>query len=123
VISFGRPVLDTLTIINSDMQGTSDMMDLIPRFVDEMEAKRLGVEHGWYGTRVNGTFMTGSCATQDACLEAIGEIPEPATKVAPPGTEKSGAGKGKLADGSIYKSYTQLSAIRVGYKPSRQGKR
>jgi len=56
--------------------------DLTPRLIEESESKKLGIPHGWYGTRVSGTFMTGPCASLDECLEAIRLLPEVAAKLA-----------------------------------------
>jgi hypothetical protein len=99
------------------------MKDLTPRLVDEAESKRLGVQHGWYGTRVSGTFMTASCATYDECLDAIEKLPEPVAKAAVPHADKPHLNDAKPAAPSMYQSYAQLSAVRVGYAPSRLGKR
>jgi hypothetical protein len=54
------------------------MEHLAPRFIDEAESKKLGILHGWYGTRVSGTLMTGPCSTDDECLQKISQLPEPA---------------------------------------------
>ena len=53
------------------------MKNLVPRLFGETEAKRLGIENGWYGTRVSGTLMTGPDASLDACVAAIDLLPEP----------------------------------------------
>ena len=97
------------------------MKDLTPRLIEESESKKFGIPQGWYGTRVSGTFMTGPCASLDECLEAIRLLPDVA---ATPGAispgEKVGA---RPAATSIYPLYSQASAGRIGYKPSRQGNR
>jgi hypothetical protein len=50
------------------------MTKLSQRHVDTTEAKRLGVPSGWYGTKVNGTFVTGPHPTEEACLKEIARI-------------------------------------------------
>lgn len=53
------------------------MKNLAPRLVGEVEAKMLGVAHGWYGTKASGTFVTGPSLSLDACIVAMDELPEP----------------------------------------------
>ena len=43
------------------------MEDRSFRFVDEPESRRLGVQSGWYVTKISGTFVTGPHATQEDC--------------------------------------------------------
>ena len=51
------------------------------RHVKPEESLRLGVESGWYSTKVSGTFVTGPHATQEDCLSKIAELnPAPARK-------------------------------------------
>jgi hypothetical protein len=57
------------------------MDNFIPRLVGEPEAKRLGVEGGWYGTKMSGTFVTGPAANLEACMKAIDLLPKPAKVV------------------------------------------
>jgi len=55
------------------------MTHLSSRYVDATEAARLGVESGWYGTKVSGTLVTGPHATDDDCLRQIktlGPVPD-----------------------------------------------
>jgi hypothetical protein len=55
------------------------MTNLSTRHVDATEAARLGVESGWYGTKVSGTFVTGPHATDEDCLRHIktfGPVPD-----------------------------------------------
>lgn len=47
------------------------MTNLSSRHVDDIEATRLGVKSGWYGTKVSGTFVTGPHATDQECLRQI----------------------------------------------------
>jgi len=49
------------------------MQILSPRFVDEAEAVRLGVQSGWYSTKVSGTFVTGPHQTEADCERMIAE--------------------------------------------------
>jgi len=95
--------------------------DLTPRLIEESESKKLGIPHGWYGTRVSGTFMTGPCASLDECLEAIRLLPEVAAK--PGATSPADERSARPAATPVYALYSQVSAGRVGYKPSRQGNR
>jgi hypothetical protein len=50
------------------------MQNLSPRHVKTEEALRLGVESGWYATKVSGTFVSGPHHTEDDCLHRIAEI-------------------------------------------------
>lgn len=56
------------------------MKDLNTRHILKDESARLGIKNGWYGTRVNGTLMTGPSDTEEACLAAIKALPEPVVK-------------------------------------------
>lgn len=58
------------------------MKNLNTRHIEKDESDRLGIKHGWYGTRVNGTLMTGPSVTEEACLAAIKALPEPVVKAA-----------------------------------------
>ena len=102
-----------------------EMKDLTPRLVQETEAKKLGIPHGWYGTRVSGTFMTGPCASLDECLETIRLLPEAhATPGAVSQNDKLEASAApRQAVMSVYELHSQVSAGRIGYSPARQGTR
>lgn len=50
------------------------MTNLLPRHVENTEATRLGVEPGWYATKVSGTFVVGPYPSEESCLEKISEI-------------------------------------------------
>jgi hypothetical protein len=63
------------------------MKGLVPRLVGEPEAKRLGIQHGWYGAKISGTFVTGPSESLDACIIAMDLIPEPPKVIGPTGTE------------------------------------
>jgi len=53
-------------------------MDILsPRQVKTEESLRLGVESGWYSTKVSGTFVTGPHATQEECATKILELNPP----------------------------------------------
>jgi hypothetical protein len=54
--------------------------NLNTRHILKDESARLGIKHGWYGTRVNGTLMTGPSDSEEACLAAISALPEPVVK-------------------------------------------
>jgi hypothetical protein len=57
------------------------MQNLSPRHVKTEEALRLGVESGWYSTKVSGTFVSGPHDTESDCLHRIAEIdPKPVRK-------------------------------------------
>ena len=49
------------------------MMNLLPHHVSPAEALRLGVEAGWYGTKVSGTFVIGPFATEAECTQKIAQ--------------------------------------------------
>ena len=92
------------------------MENLVPRLVGAPEAKRLGVEGGWYGTKVSGTFVTGPSASLAACIEAIDRIPEPIRIIE--------AGRDTAAttppSKSIYSANTQTrTAYQIGRRPGR----
>jgi hypothetical protein len=53
------------------------MQNLSPRHVKTEESLRLGVESGWYSTKVSGTFVTGPHATEKECLSKISELNTP----------------------------------------------
>jgi len=57
------------------------MQNLSPRHVMTEESLRLGVESGWYSTKVSGTFVSGPHSTEADCLRRILEInPPPVVK-------------------------------------------
>jgi hypothetical protein len=53
------------------------MQTLSARHVQTEESLRLGVQSGWYGTKVSGTFVTGPHATKEDCLSKIAELNPP----------------------------------------------
>jgi hypothetical protein len=56
------------------------MTILSPRHVQLEESLRLGVESGWYSTKVSGTFVTGPHATREECASKIAELNPPPAK-------------------------------------------
>jgi hypothetical protein len=56
------------------------MQELIYRHVGTTESTQLGVESGWYGTKVSGTFVTGPHTTEAECVLKIGELNGPIKK-------------------------------------------
>ena len=56
------------------------MQNLSPRHVKTEELLRLGVESGWYSTKVSGTFVTGPHATEADCRGKILELNPPPAK-------------------------------------------
>ena len=57
------------------------MQNLSPRHVMTEESLRLGVESGWYSTKVSGTFVSGPHSSEADCLRRILEInPPPVAK-------------------------------------------
>jgi hypothetical protein len=56
------------------------MIILSPRHVQLEESLRLGVESGWYSTKVSGTFVTGPHATREECAAKILELNPPPSK-------------------------------------------
>ena len=100
------------------------MENLVYRYIDETEAKRLGIPNGWYGTRVSGTLMTKPCLTQAECLDAIAQLPDEAVVI----SDAAGKQIPSKAEGQTKRSLFTLgpafvTARQVGYKPSRQGNR
>jgi hypothetical protein len=57
------------------------MQNLSPRHVKTEESLRLGVESGWYSTKVSGTFVSGPHVSEADCLRKIAEINPPPQKV------------------------------------------
>ncbi len=62
------------------MQEETKMQNLSPRHVKSEESRRLGVELGWYSTKVSGTFVTGPHETEADCLRKITELNPPPAK-------------------------------------------
>jgi hypothetical protein len=56
------------------------MQNLSPRHVMTEESLRLGVESGWYSTKVSGPFVSGPHSSEADCLRRIAEINPPAAK-------------------------------------------
>ena len=50
------------------------MENLRPRRIQKDEADRLGIKHGWYGIKVQGTLMTGPSGSQSDCLKHIEKL-------------------------------------------------
>jgi hypothetical protein len=44
------------------------------------ESLRLGVESGWYSTKVSGTFVSGPHSSEADCLRRIAELDPPTAK-------------------------------------------
>ena len=64
---------------NANLKAISSMQNLSPRHVKTEESLRLGVESGWYSTKVSGTFVSGPHDSEADCLRRIEEInPAPA---------------------------------------------
>ena len=94
------------------------MENLVPRLVGGPEAKRLGVEGGWYGTKVSGTFVTGPSASLAACIEAIDGVPEPVQMIEAEAIHDTPAKT--LPPKSIYAANTQTrTAYQIGRRPGR----
>ena len=55
------------------------MENLTPRHIQKDEADRLGIKHGWYGIKVQGTLMTGPSGSQSECLKHIEKLTGHAT--------------------------------------------
>ena len=56
------------------------MQTLLHRHVEIPEAARLGIESGWYGTKVSGTFVTGPHASEAERVRKIAELSGPIAK-------------------------------------------
>jgi hypothetical protein len=56
------------------------MQNLSPRHVMIEESLRLGVESGWYSTKISGTFVSGPHPSEADCLRRIAEISPSAAK-------------------------------------------
>ena len=55
----------------------SPVQNLSLRHVMTEESLRLGVESGWYSTKVSGTFVSGPHDSEADCLRKIAEIDPP----------------------------------------------
>ncbi|MGB3447176.1 MAG: hypothetical protein WBA48_10800 [Xanthobacteraceae bacterium] len=53
------------------------MRGLSSRHVELEESRRLGVEPGWYTTKISGTFVTGPHATHPEAARKILELNPP----------------------------------------------
>ena len=95
------------------------MENLVPRLVGAPEAKRLGIQDGWYGTKISGTFVTGPSVSLEACMEAIDLVPEP-VQIADAIVENNAPG-GKQPAQSIYMpaSTQARTAYQIGRKSGR----
>src|SRR2546421_11537200 len=60
------------------------MENLAPRHIQKDESDRLGIKHGWYGIKINGTLMTGPSSTEQECLNTIEKMAAAAGKGARP---------------------------------------
>jgi len=56
------------------------MQNLLHRHVGTVESTRLGIESGWYGTKVSGTFVTGPHASEAECIRKVAELNPAITK-------------------------------------------
>jgi hypothetical protein len=56
------------------------MKNVSPRHIAKDESDRLGIAHGWYGSKVSGTLVTGVCSSEEECLKACIQLPEPAVR-------------------------------------------
>ena len=89
------------------------MKGLVPRLVGEPEAKRLGIQQGWYGAKVSGTFVTGPSASLDACIEAMDLIPEPPKVI-------GSSADIKITPASPFRLFTKArTAYEIARKPTR----
>ena len=59
------------------------MQELLCRNVGAAESTSLGVESGWYGTKVSGTFVTGPHDSEAECVRRIKELNITTPKVNP----------------------------------------
>lgn len=50
------------------------MQNLLHRHVQAAESLGLGVESGWYSTKISSTFVTGPHPTEAECLRNIAEL-------------------------------------------------
>jgi hypothetical protein len=44
---------------------------LVARQIKKVEADWLGIEQGWYGTKISGTLVTARFATSEECESEI----------------------------------------------------
>jgi len=56
------------------------MQNLSPRHVKTEESNRLGIQSGWYSTKVSGTFVSGPHESESDCLRKITELDPPPPK-------------------------------------------
>ena len=48
---------------------------LFPRYVDEAQSRRRGLQVGWYAIDNEGDIASGPCQTRDECVERIEQTP------------------------------------------------
>lgn len=95
------------------------MQNLVPRLIGESEAKRLGIQDGWYGTKVSGTIMTGASSSLENCMAAIDGVPEPAAFVdLTPGTISPSKVPTAKAENVLFNMQAR-TAYQIGRKSSR----
>jgi hypothetical protein len=63
--------------MNARKLGAHSQRSHSPRHVKMEEAHRLGVQSGWYSTKVSGTLVSGPHDSESACLRKIAEINAP----------------------------------------------
>ncbi len=96
------------------MEDTQNTSNFVPRLVGEAEAKQLGVEGGWYGTKMSGTFVTGPSANLEACMAAIDLLPKPPRVIPAPPAETHRAKSIHAITNAAARS-----AYQIGRKPYR----
>ena len=96
------------------MENTQDTLNFVPRLVGQSEAKQLGVEGGWYGTKMSGTFVTGPSASLEACIAAIDLLPKPPKVILTPPVEATRAKSIHAQTNAAARS-----AYQIGRKPYR----
>jgi hypothetical protein len=69
----------TPCLINNQtpIMKANSVQNLSPRHVKEKEASRLGVQSGWYSTKVSGTFVSGPHDSESDCAQRITELDPP----------------------------------------------
>ena len=91
------------------------MQNLVPRLVGAPEAKLLGVEGGWYGTKMSGTFVTGPLPSLEACMKALDLIPEPPKVIDPEAEQKLEAATAAKSIHALTNAQAR-SSYQIGHK-------
>jgi hypothetical protein len=91
-MALGKAIHRALISNQTPCMKANSVQNLSPRHVKEKEAIRLGVQSGWYSTKVSGTFVSGPHDSESDCAKKIAELN-------PPSRPPSGVAKSRVVSG------------------------